>query len=200
MNIYLDIDGVILANEKQPANHVKEFLKYVTDTYPTYWLTTHCKGDSGYTISHLSRVLDGETIEIAKKVNSTNWETSKTEAIDFTEPFLWFDDMLFDLERNDLIEKNALRSWVEVDFSKDIDSLEKFIQNFPKLISRANEEDLLGEAISVTKEYPKVSPALLQRLLSINYIKAARLMIELEQSGYIAKSDGTAKPRRVLNN
>lgn len=44
MNIYLDIDGVILANDKQPALHAKEFLKYITDNYPTYWLTTHCKG------------------------------------------------------------------------------------------------------------------------------------------------------------
>ncbi|OGM16531.1 hypothetical protein A2V56_00600 [Candidatus Woesebacteria bacterium RBG_19FT_COMBO_42_9] len=47
MNIYLDIDGVILANDKQAALYAKEFLKYVTDNYPTYWLTTHCKGDRG---------------------------------------------------------------------------------------------------------------------------------------------------------
>ena len=45
MNIYLDIDAVILANDKQPALHVKEFVKYLTDNYPVFWLTTHCKGE-----------------------------------------------------------------------------------------------------------------------------------------------------------
>lgn len=47
-NIYLDIDGVLLANDKYPANHVHEFLEYVLTKYPdtTYWLTTHCQGDA----------------------------------------------------------------------------------------------------------------------------------------------------------
>jgi len=30
MNIYLDIDGVLLANDKVAANGAKEFLKFVT--------------------------------------------------------------------------------------------------------------------------------------------------------------------------
>lgn len=129
MNIYLDIDGVILANDKQEAKHIKEFLKYVTDNYPTYWLTTHCKGDAEYTLGHLSRILDPETIEICKKIKPTNWETSKTEAIDYTQPFLWFDDMLFDFERKDLEDHDAIDSWVEVDFEKDVDQLRHIVEN-----------------------------------------------------------------------
>ena len=56
MNIYLDFDGVILANDLQPANNANEFLKYITD-----------------------------------------WNISKTEAIDFKTPFLWFEDRIFDI-------------------------------------------------------------------------------------------------------
>lgn len=42
MNVYLDIDGVLLANEKSAANYADEFLQAVLAAYPdsTYWLTT----------------------------------------------------------------------------------------------------------------------------------------------------------------
>ena len=131
MNIYLDIDGVILANDKQAALYAKEFLKYVTDNYPTYWLTTHCKGDSGPTIDFLSLFLDQETTGIARKIKPTNWLTSKTEAIDFSSPFLWFDDYLFDFEKEDLIKHGALKNWVIVDLSANPNQLRDLINNYP---------------------------------------------------------------------
>lgn len=133
MNIYLDIDGVILANDKEPARHVHEFLDYVVKNYPVYWLTTHCRGDASYTIHHLSHWLDQETLTLAAKVHPTNWEMSKTEAIDWKTPFLWFDDQLFDFEKEDLIKHQVLDSWIEVDFSKDPDQLQKLTQNFPRV-------------------------------------------------------------------
>jgi len=34
MNIYLDIDGVILANDRDPTRQVKEFLEFVVNKYP----------------------------------------------------------------------------------------------------------------------------------------------------------------------
>lgn len=132
MNIYLDIDGVILANDKQPANYVYEFLKYITDNYPVYWLTTHCKGEISYTLAHLSRILDQKTLQIAMKIKPTNWSTSKTEAIDFNTSFLWFEDDLFDFEKEDLIKHKALKNWVEIDLSKTHNQLLEIINNFPK--------------------------------------------------------------------
>jgi hypothetical protein len=131
MNIYLDIDGVILANDKQPANFAKEFLEFVIGRYPTYWLTTHCKGDAEYTLNHISPYFDISTLTVMKKIKPTNWDMSKTEAIDFSKPFLWFDDHIFDFEKRDLIKHNALKSWVEVDLSKNPDQLRKFVRNFP---------------------------------------------------------------------
>lgn len=59
MNIYLDIDGVILANDKQPAKFAKEFLKFITDNYDVYWLTTHCKGDADYSVNFINRFFEG---------------------------------------------------------------------------------------------------------------------------------------------
>ncbi|KKS05037.1 hypothetical protein A2W45_01675 [Candidatus Curtissbacteria bacterium RIFCSPHIGHO2_12_41_11] len=131
MNIYLDIDGVILANDIQEAKHSKEFIKYLTDNHNVYWLTTHCKGDAEYTVNFVSRYFDPETIELLKKIKPTNWDTLKTEAIDFDKPFLWFDDQLFDSEKDELDCRNLLDSWIEIDLSKNVDQLKDLIENFP---------------------------------------------------------------------
>ena len=131
MNIYLDIDGVILVNDIQEAKHSKEFIKYLTDNHNVYWLTTHCKGDAEYTVNFVSRYFDPETIELLKKIKPTNWDTLKTEAIDFDKPFLWFDDQLFDSEKDELDCRNLLDSWIEIDLSKNVDQLKDLIENFP---------------------------------------------------------------------
>lgn len=132
MNIYLDIDGVILANDKQLADYAKEFLKYITDNHVVYWLTTHCKGDADYTVNFMSRFFDVEMISLLKKIKPTRWNVSKTEAINFSVPFLWFDDQLFDFEKEDLIKHNALNSWIELDLAKNVNQLMSIINNFPK--------------------------------------------------------------------
>lgn len=68
-NIYLDIDGVLLANDLTPANYSKKFLATVLERYPytTYWLTTHCDGDSNVPIQHIGHLFDDETVELMKK-------------------------------------------------------------------------------------------------------------------------------------
>lgn len=128
MNIYLDIDGVILANDLQPAKYAKEFLKYITENHDVYWLTTHCKGDAEYTVNFINRFFDIETLGYLKKIKPTNWSTSKTEAIDFMSPFLWFDDDLFESEKQDLIRHTALDRWIEVNLSKNVNQLKELIK------------------------------------------------------------------------
>ena len=128
MNIYLDIDGVILANDYNKANYSDEFIRHLVSKYPVYWLTTHCKGDAVFTIRFLERFFDEETIKIMKNILPTNWDTLKTEAIDFSKPFLWFDDDLFAQEREILIQHNCLDSWVGVDLVKDENQLAKYLQ------------------------------------------------------------------------
>lgn len=132
-NIYLDIDGVLLANDAYPALYAPEFIKFVLTKYPdtTYWLTTHCQGDASATVQHIAHLFDQETVEFLKKIKPTTWQTEKTTGIDFSKPFLWFDDDLFIEERQALIERSTLENWIEVDLAKDPSQLKVFMESFP---------------------------------------------------------------------
>ena len=132
-NIYLDIDGVLLANDLNPANHSPEFLKYVIEKFPdsTYWLTTHCQGDANVPIQHIGHLFDTETVKLMKKIRPTSWDLAKTRAIDFSNPLLWFDDDLFYEEKQSLIEHDLLDNWIVVVLSKNPDQLRNFINSFP---------------------------------------------------------------------
>lgn len=130
-NIYLDIDGVLLANDKNPARNADEFIKFVVENYPVYWLTTHCKSEDNYTIELLSRYFSEETMKYIQRIKPTEWNTWKTEAIDFSSPFLWFDDDLFEKERDELLKHNVLENWIEVDLRKNENALGTFLTSFP---------------------------------------------------------------------
>lgn len=133
MNIYLDIDGVLLANDLNTANYANDFLRFVLAEYPdsTYWLTTHCNGDASVPISHVGHLFEPDVQELMKKIKPTTWQTAKTRGIDFSKPFLWFDDDLFYEEKQELEKRGALDSWIEVDLAKDENQLHKFLTSFP---------------------------------------------------------------------
>lgn len=133
IDIYLDIDGVLLANDAQPANHAPEFIAYVLKHYPntTYWLTTHCSGDAHKPIKNIGHLFDEVTVANMKRIKATTWDLAKTRAIDLSRPFLWFDDDLFYEEKQTLLEHNLLDNWIEVDLVKDQNKLAKFIESFP---------------------------------------------------------------------
>lgn len=132
-NIYLDIDGVLLSDVVSKANHSDEFIKYVVRNYPnsTYWLTTHCRQKENYTIPLLSRFFGEETMKYIRQIKHTEWDVLKTEGIDFSTPFLWFDDDLFEGEKKELIKHNVLDNWIEVDFYKNENMLALFLESFP---------------------------------------------------------------------
>ena len=135
---YVDIDLVILANETHLARHAHEFLERVTNDYDAYWLTTHCRGDAQQAIDRLSLVMPPETLELAKRLKPTNWDEAKTEGIDFNSPFVWFDDELYDDERETLITHNALDNWIEVDLARNPDQLRDFVISLPLPVSELN--------------------------------------------------------------
>lgn len=132
MNVYLDIDGVLLANDLNAANHVHEFLEKVNEKADmVYWLTTHCNGNAETAYNRLSLVFKPETMALVKDYQPTAWDTAKTRAINFAEPFLWFDDDLFYEERQTLEKHNALDNWIGVDLAKNPDQLANFVSSFP---------------------------------------------------------------------
>lgn len=130
MNIYLDIDGVLLIDIGVAANFADEFLQAVLQKYPdsTYWLTTHCWRGENRCIEVLTPALKPETIKLLKKVKSTEWDEFKTDAIDFSRPFFWFDDDLFPEEKAELEKHNALNSHVLVDLYKNPSQLQQLIK------------------------------------------------------------------------
>lgn len=71
MNIYLDIDEVLIANKMYSATHANEFLKYILTKYPnsTYWLTTHRQGDANVPMRHSHYSFNDGTTELMNKIN-----------------------------------------------------------------------------------------------------------------------------------
>lgn len=129
MNIYLDIDGVLLIDEKHAAPHADEFIQHVLTKYPdsTYWLTTHNWQGENRTKTVLSPALKPETIAILDKIKPSEWGDLKTDAINFEEDFLWFDDDLWPDELKVLEKNNATGRFVMVNLKEDPDFLKKLI-------------------------------------------------------------------------
>jgi hypothetical protein len=117
--LYLDIDGVLLmAKHTQAAPGVDAFVAFVTQHFDCYWLTTHCKGDSHPAIRYLAQFLLPSTLELLRAaVNPTNWDTLKTEAIDFESNFYWIDDSPFQAEKACLEYNQVANRLIVVDLN-----------------------------------------------------------------------------------
>lgn len=137
MNIYLDIDGVIMANDKQPALHADEFIQHIVGQFPVYWLTTHCRIPNDNPLLMLSRFFSGETEKSLKQIRPAYWETLKTEAINFEHSFLWFDDDPIPEELEELTKRGVFESWVEVDLAKNVNQLRDELM-LPRLYPRSS--------------------------------------------------------------
>ncbi len=129
MNIYLDIDGVLLIDEKHASPYADEFLQHILKKYPdsTYWLTTHNWQGENRAKEVLAPYLKPETAELLAKIKPSEWKELKTDAIDFSQNFLWFDDDLWPEELKTLEENNATGNFVMIDLAKDPEMLKKLI-------------------------------------------------------------------------
>jgi len=134
MNIYLDIDGVLLHKDGTPANGAADFLKFVTDNFDCYWLTTHCNGDARTAVNYLKGILPNETIALIGKIKPTNMTALKTDQIDFSRKFIWLDDYVMQAERAILKEKGCLASLCEINLSVDPDSLNRLTKKITSLL------------------------------------------------------------------
>ena len=125
MNIYLDIDGVLLANEKSAANYADEFLQAVLAAYPdsTYWLTTHNWRGENRTKEVLAPHLRPETVPLLDKIKPTVWNEMKTDGINFSEKFIWLDDDLWEDELKVLERHNTTDNFILIDLKKDPNQL-----------------------------------------------------------------------------
>lgn len=119
MKIYLDIDGTIITKQGQPAPFLFEFLEYVTKEHACYWLTTHCRdGNADVPCRYLSQRIDDRAGWIYR-IKPTKWDVLKTDALDFSQDFLWFDDYIMDAEMKVLEEHDAVQKFVKIDLDKN---------------------------------------------------------------------------------
>lgn len=140
MNIYLDIDGVLLANEDNLAIGAVDFIKYAVEHFDVYWLTTHCMhGDAAHAVDYVQQASTKDIRPWLEQFKPTTWSLCKTEAIDFDQDFLWFDDDCFYGEKRDLIAKNALKNWVEVSLKNTPEQLTHELELLKSIVENSSE-------------------------------------------------------------
>lgn len=125
--LYIDIDGVLVSGGKATL-WVTEFLRFATEHFDCYWLSTHCQGDTRPVFLYLVSRLPSEALPSIEKIKPTEWQHWKTEAIDFSSPFVWLDDNLFEMERRTLIEHSALDNFIHINLTAQPNQLADVIQ------------------------------------------------------------------------
>ncbi|HOV29696.1 MAG TPA: hypothetical protein PLD77_01310 [Candidatus Dojkabacteria bacterium] len=118
MKIYLDIDGVLVDYNCNPMPYLREFVDFVFEISngDVYWLTTHSHdGSTDRPLNYLSQVVEQDILGKLKTVKPTKWDTLKTEGIDLSSDFLWFDDTIFNAEYERLEEVGKEHCLIKVE-------------------------------------------------------------------------------------
>lgn len=110
MNIYLDINGTLVRGNGALAFGANEFLQFIAEHWPdsTYWLSTYTWRGKDRAFEIISPLVSPKTRAAIKHFKPANWIDLKTDGIDFSTPFLWYDDNLFPDERFILKHNDAL--------------------------------------------------------------------------------------------
>ena len=127
--VYIDIDGVLLDKKQNLPGGAIRFVQFIVNHFDCYWLTTHCRSKVNNSINYLSKFYDTKTLELLRTIKPTDWETLKTEAIDFDHNFYWLEDYPFESEIKVLERKNVLGSLIKVDLNqeKELERIEKIL-------------------------------------------------------------------------
>ena len=137
MNLYFDIDGVLIQKDGKPANGLLEFLEYTTANFNCYWLTTHCAGGGNRVDEHLENYLSDELLLLTKKIQPNDWNNLKTDGIDFSQPFLWLDDWLPLAEKRVLEQNNCLENCLKIDLRENPNQLQSVLKQLKQLIPQS---------------------------------------------------------------
>ncbi len=134
--IYIDIDGVLLDYKSgKPAKHAEELIMFITSgRYDCYWLTTHCKGDTQTALDYLSGHFSEKVMNRLSSIKSTDWDTLKTEAINFESDFIWLDDYPFQAEISalDRVHKRTSLCTVNLEREDELLNVISFIKDHGK--------------------------------------------------------------------
>ncbi len=88
----------LTANYGKAAAGLEDFIVALRP-YDTYWLTTHCTtGDPVNAVRIMKAVLPQSLHADIERIRPTTWDTFKTEGIDWSQDFIWFDNDIFPAE------------------------------------------------------------------------------------------------------
>jgi hypothetical protein len=127
VNLYIDIDGVLLGKADPTsshlalANHAHRFLTFALNRFDCYWLTTHCKGSSEPLLDHLRPFVPDEMLPLLRRIKPTTFDVMKTEALQGD--FFWIGDSPMASELEWLRRRGRLDRWIAVDTRKRPDDL-----------------------------------------------------------------------------
>lgn len=115
--IYIDIDGVLLKKGQMTPEGAPEFIEFIVDRFECFWLTTHCRARTNRAVDYLTPYYDVQIVELLRRIKPTEWDTLKTEAIDFNSSFYWLEDYPFEAEIKLLKQFNKFDSLIRVDLN-----------------------------------------------------------------------------------
>ena len=128
MNIYLDIDGTMIHEdhwdtENQAAVGLAEFI-IALRPHNTYWLTTHCMdGNPKRARTIMKQYLPIELHADIERIIPTTWNILKTEGIDWTSDFIWFDNDIFPAEWERMRQGREGQQVIEVNLKQNPEQL-----------------------------------------------------------------------------
>lgn len=127
MNIYLDFDRVLLKDTNTLAPHITPFLQMVSG-HPAYWLTS----DHENYLKKIVPLLTHNQRNLISVIQPAEWEMLRTEAIDYSQPFLWFTHAVDEFELEDLSVHQCNENLYIVDVLQDPEALRPFSKKLPK--------------------------------------------------------------------
>lgn len=146
MNIYIDIDGVLLTRRQEVPSYITEFITFLINNYSCFWLTTHCRHGQNQSIQYLSKFLQKEEVNSLNEVKEVFWDDLKTDGINFNEDFIWLEDCPFEAEKKVLKQNGKLSSLIKVNLDradelKLVEKQIKFREQSWKLNKKRKEND-----------------------------------------------------------
>jgi hypothetical protein len=134
LNLYLDLDGVILRRADtvsgiELAPGAFDFLRWATEFHRPYWLTTRDAHGQHSGILRAFRLAMGcaalppEVESLVTSIRPTEWQGSKISGIDLGSDFVWIDDEPLAVEVAALRDRNLAHRLVVVDSNKDDQAL-----------------------------------------------------------------------------
>ena len=155
MTLYLDVDGVIVGRRSDGETtlipQIERIMHYSKKNFRCFWLTTHGRYRTDDVLSYLFSFSREINLSVFAHIESAPWNTLKTEAIDFTKPFIWVDDNPLQAEIQILERKKCLESWLHIDTYRNISDLtvEKIEGRrqwiLKKIYGKNNPDSLLNE-------------------------------------------------------